>query len=63
MSPDSPEPDDSYALTPHTEAKCNKINEDFQLMMQRNQQLAASGARVRFFDVNARVYREPGVTR
>lgn len=52
MSPDSPEPEDSYTLTPRTEAKYNKIDEDFQLMMQRNQQLAAAGARVRFLDVN-----------
>ncbi|XP_053690157.1 myocyte-specific enhancer factor 2 isoform X3 [Sabethes cyaneus] len=43
MSPDSPEPDDSYTLTPRTEAKYNKIDEDFQIMMQRNQQLSASG--------------------
>jgi MADS-box transcription enhancer factor 2A len=51
MSPDSPEPDDNYSLTPRTEAKYNKIDEEFQVMMQRNQQLVASG-RVRFFDVN-----------
>lgn len=37
MSPESPEPDDSYTLTPRTEAKYNKIDEDFQMMMQRNQ--------------------------
>lgn len=42
MSPDSPEPDDSYSLTPRTEAKYNKIDEDFQMMMQRNQQLSAN---------------------
>lgn len=42
MSPDSPEPDDSYTLTPRTEAKYNKIDEDFQMMMQRNQQLASN---------------------
>jgi MADS-box transcription enhancer factor 2A len=53
MSPDSPEPDDNYSLTPRTEAKYNKIDEEFQVMMQRNQQLVASG-RVRFFDVNIR---------
>lgn len=41
MSPESPEPDDSYTLTPRTEAKYNKIDEDFQMMMQRNQQLAS----------------------
>lgn len=34
---DSPEPDDSqYTLTPRTEAKYNKINEEFEMMMQRN---------------------------
>lgn len=43
MSPDSPEPEDNYTLTPRTEAKYNKIDEDFQIMMQRNQQLSASG--------------------
>jgi MADS-box transcription enhancer factor 2 len=37
MSPDSPEPEESYTLTPRTEAKYNKIDEDFQMMMQRNQ--------------------------
>lgn len=51
MSPDSPEPEDNYSLTPRTEAKYHKIDEDFQLMMQRNQQQSASG-RVKFFDVN-----------
>ncbi|XP_058461637.1 myocyte-specific enhancer factor 2 isoform X3 [Malaya genurostris] len=43
MSPDSPEPDDNYTLTPRTEAKYNKIDEDFQIMMQRNQQQSVSG--------------------
>lgn len=42
MSPDSPEPDDSYTLTPRTEAKYSKIDEDFQMMMQKNQQLTSS---------------------
>lgn len=42
MSPESPEPDDSYTLTPRTEAKYNKIDEDFQIMMQRNQQLTSN---------------------
>lgn len=38
LSPDSPEPDqDQYVLTPRTEAKYNKINEEFEIMMQRNQ--------------------------
>lgn len=40
MSPDSPEQESDYNLTPRTEAKYNKIDEDFQLMMQRNQQLS-----------------------
>uniref|UniRef100_T1H5K3 Holliday junction regulator protein family C-terminal domain-containing protein n=1 Tax=Megaselia scalaris TaxID=36166 RepID=T1H5K3_MEGSC len=35
MSPDSPEPDSDYNLTPRTEAKYNKIDEDFQLMIAR----------------------------
>lgn len=37
MSPDSPEPDSDYNLTPRTEAKYNKIDEDFQLMIARSQ--------------------------
>ncbi len=45
MSPESPEQDSEYTLTPRTEAKYSKIDEDFQIMMQRNQQLAA-GQRV-----------------
>lgn len=45
MSPESPEQDTEYTLTPRTEAKYSKIDEDFQIMMQRNQQLAA-GQRV-----------------
>lgn len=50
MSPDSPEQEDNFSqLTPRTEAKYNKIDEDFQVMLQRNQ-MAASG-RVKFFDV------------
>ncbi|KAL1130086.1 hypothetical protein AAG570_013025 [Ranatra chinensis] len=36
-SPDSPEGDSEYQLTPRTEAKYNKIDEEFQMMMQRNQ--------------------------
>lgn len=36
---DSPEPDQDYALTPRTESKYNKINEEFEMMMQRNVQL------------------------
>lgn len=42
MSPDSPEQDDSYTLTPRTEAKFSKIDEEFQMMMQRNQQIASN---------------------
>lgn len=34
---DSPEPDQDYALTPRTESKYNKINEEFEMIMQRNQ--------------------------
>ncbi|XP_068147360.1 myocyte-specific enhancer factor 2 isoform X12 [Drosophila tropicalis] len=37
MSPDSPEAEADYTLTPRTEAKYNKIDEEFQNMMQRNQ--------------------------
>ncbi|XP_055379878.1 myocyte-specific enhancer factor 2 isoform X2 [Condylostylus longicornis] len=45
MSPESPEQDADYTLTPRTEAKYNKMEEEFQLVMQRNQ-IAAAGARV-----------------
>jgi len=34
-SPESPEGDTEYQLTPRTEAKYNKIDEEFQIMMQR----------------------------
>lgn len=46
MSPESPDQEADYSLTPRTEAKYNKIDEDFQMMMQRNQQqrVAISGA-------------------
>lgn len=44
MSPESPEPDGEYQLTPRTEAKYSKIDEEFQMMMQRNQM---NGQRVR----------------
>ncbi|XP_047984489.1 myocyte-specific enhancer factor 2 isoform X1 [Leguminivora glycinivorella] len=44
MSPDSPEvPESEYNLTPRTEAKYSKIDEEFQIMMQRNQ---LNGSRV-----------------
>ncbi|XP_061399319.1 myocyte-specific enhancer factor 2 isoform X5 [Musca vetustissima] len=36
MSPDSPEQEADYTLTPRTEAKYNKIDEEFQLVMNRN---------------------------
>lgn len=36
MSPDSPEPETEYQLTPRTEAKYSKIDEEFQMMLQRN---------------------------
>ncbi|XP_065207690.1 myocyte-specific enhancer factor 2 isoform X4 [Planococcus citri] len=36
-SPDSPEGDTEYQLTPRTEAKFSKIDEAFQMMMQKNQ--------------------------
>lgn len=44
MSPESPEPDTSeYNLTPRTEAKYTKIDEEFQMMMQRNQHNGTRG--------------------
>ncbi|GBP42079.1 Myocyte-specific enhancer factor 2 [Eumeta japonica] len=43
MSPDSPEVEPEYNLTPRTEAKYSKIDEEFQMMMQRNQ---LNGSRV-----------------
>lgn len=43
MSPDSPEAEPEYNLTPRTEAKYSKIDEEFQIMMQRNQ---LNGSRV-----------------
>lgn len=36
-SPDSPEVDTEYQLTPRTEAKYSKIDEAFQMMMQKSQ--------------------------
>ncbi len=48
---DSPEPDDTqYTLTPRTEAKYNKINEEFELMMQRNA-AHINGNRVRLITI------------
>ncbi|XP_043280332.1 myocyte-specific enhancer factor 2 isoform X2 [Venturia canescens] len=44
MSPESPEPDaNDYNLTPRTEAKYTKIDEEFQIMMQRNQHNGSRG--------------------
>lgn len=37
MSPDSPEPDTEYQLTPRTEAKYTRIDEEFQMLLQKNQ--------------------------
>lgn len=46
MSPDSPEQEADYTLTPRTEAKYNKIDEDFQLLMHRTQMTGgAAGGR------------------
>lgn len=45
MSPDSPEQEADYTLTPRTEAKYNKIDEDFQLMMQRSQMAGGASSR------------------
>ncbi|XP_052124610.1 myocyte-specific enhancer factor 2 isoform X1 [Frankliniella occidentalis] len=44
-SPDSPEADSEYTLTPRTEAKYSKIDEEFQMMMQRSSQING-GSRV-----------------
>ncbi|XP_049309146.1 myocyte-specific enhancer factor 2 isoform X8 [Bactrocera neohumeralis] len=44
MSPDSPEQEADFTLTPRTEAKYNKIDEDFQLMIQRTQMGGASAS-------------------
>ncbi|XP_014601972.1 PREDICTED: myocyte-specific enhancer factor 2 isoform X4 [Polistes canadensis] len=44
MSPESPEPDAiEYNLTPRTEAKYTKIDEEFQMMMQRHQHNGTRG--------------------
>lgn len=44
MSPDSPEPETEYQLTPRTEAKYSKIDEDFQIMLQRSQMNGQRGS-------------------
>lgn len=41
-SPESPDDDTEYQLTPKTEAKYNKIDEEFRMMMQRNQRAHTS---------------------
>ena len=45
QSPDSPDNDTEFTLTPRTEAKYNKIDEEFTIMMQRTGQI--NGGRVR----------------
>ena len=42
-SPESPDPEPDYSLTPRTEAKFSKIDEEFQYVMHRNQ---LNGSRV-----------------
>lgn len=37
MSPEAEDPEPEFNLTPRTEAKFNKIEDDFQTMLQRNQ--------------------------
>ncbi|XP_072255228.1 myocyte-specific enhancer factor 2A [Pyxicephalus adspersus] len=56
---DSPDPDSSYVLTPHTEEKYKKINEEFDNMM-RNHKISVS---TRAFPVsNPLPYSSPGNT-
>lgn len=43
MSPEAEEPEPEFNLTPRTEAKFNKIEDDFQSMLQRNQMAQARG--------------------
>ncbi|CAH1153383.1 unnamed protein product [Phaedon cochleariae] len=54
MSPDSPEPETEYQLTPRTEAKYSKIDEDFQMMLQQRTQM--NGQRV---SMNSSNYTQP----
>lgn len=42
MSPEPEDPEPEYNLTPRTEAKFNKIEDEFQTMLQRNQMAQAS---------------------
>lgn len=57
MSPDSPEPETEYQLTPRTEAKYSKIDEDFQMMLQRNQSI--NGQRVSPVSMSSSNYSQP----
>lgn len=43
MSPEAEDPEPEFNLTPRTEAKFNKIEDDFQTMLQRNQMAQARG--------------------
>lgn len=53
---DSPEPDDSqYTMTPRSEAKYNKINEEFDLMMQRSAHMNGTRVRISLMSVNQRI--------
>lgn len=44
MSPEAEDPEPEFNLTPRTEAKFNKIEDEFQTMLQRNQ-MAQAGVR------------------
>ncbi|CAG9759945.1 unnamed protein product [Ceutorhynchus assimilis] len=57
MSPESPEPENEYQLTPRTEAKYSKIDEDFQMMLQRNQSI--NGQRVSPVNMGSSNYSQP----
>lgn len=58
MSPESPEPETEYQLTPRTEAKYSKIDEDFQMMLQRNQS-SINGQRVSPVNMGSSNYSQP----
>lgn len=53
MSPESPEQDTEYTLTPRTEAKYSKIDEDFQIIMQRNHQMSTAAGQQRVMSANS----------
>lgn len=53
MSPESPEQDTEYTLTPRTEAKYSKIDEDFQIIMQRNHQMTTAAGQQRVMSANS----------